>query len=419
MTTFSDEQIMLTLAALTYRGFQDVLGGRVHEGIVSEALLDGLQTLAPVKNEWELVWGPATDRDLGQLVDSNMMYVVRSRRAPDRLVVAIRGTNPVSLGDWVFGDLWVGETVDWPYATAADPAAISKSTALGLSALQGMRSGAPATSRLSFVTRTFATLERAVRGGPTSLLTATPAWLESQIKKLGDLWQSANARTDSLRDRRRAAAPIRIAPADLRAKLETEARPDGRQNLLTFLRSEAERRGRAPLEVVVTGHSKGGALAQAVAVWLQDALDSADPAERWSGSGGASVSCYAFAGPTPGNAGFARRIERTLGQNHHHLRNMHDIVTRAWQVDELRGIPELYGARSAVFKPLVKLITDDVAELGYQHAQRGVTSFEGDLGNGEAGKRDFATEFVYQHLDGYLEKTQLHAEGIRAVTFFL
>src|SRR5437867_6827930 len=37
-------------------------GGPAHEGIVKAALLDGLQTLAPVKNEWELVWGPATGR---------------------------------------------------------------------------------------------------------------------------------------------------------------------------------------------------------------------------------------------------------------------------------------------------------------------------------------------------------------------
>jgi len=122
MAHADDERAMLTLAALTYRGFHDVLGGRLHEGIVSGAVLDGLQTLVPVKDEWELVWGPATDRDRGQIADSNAMYVVRSRPAPHRFVVAIRGTNPISLSDWVFGDFWVGEMIDWPYATAAEPA---------------------------------------------------------------------------------------------------------------------------------------------------------------------------------------------------------------------------------------------------------------------------------------------------------
>jgi hypothetical protein len=423
MTTFSDPQIMLTLAALTYRGFQDALGGRVHAEIVTGAVLDGLQTLAPVKCEWELVWGPATDRAFGLAIDTNMMYVVRSRRAANRLVVAIRGTNPLSLPDWVFGDFWVGETVAWPYATD-NPAVISKSTALGLSALQAMRSSAPAVGPISevsaLVAGAFAKLERAVRGGPASLLAATPARLDSLTRKIGELWLQANANPESFRVRRLNAPAVSIAPDELRSKLEAQARPDGSQALLTFLRAQAERSGATPLEVVVTGHSKGGALAQTAAVWLKDALDSAaDPAERWDANRGASVACYAFAGPTPGNTGFAKRIERTLGQNHHHLRNMHDIVTRAWQVDELDGIPALYGARTAVFTPLVKLITDDVAKLDYRHAQLGVTPFEGKLGNGEAGPRDFATEFVYQHLDAYLEETKLHDQGIRAATFFL
>src|SRR5215470_1073115 len=255
MTTFNDESTMLTLAALTYRGFQDVLGGRVHQGLVSGALMDGLSTLAPVKDQWELVWGPTTDRGDG-VVDSNMMYVVRSRQAAHRLVVAIRGTNPISFTDWVFGDLWVGEKVDWPYASPADPAAISKSTALGLRVLQGMRSPAPATGAVSdisaFVTGAFARLARAARG-PANVLAATPAAFDALIKRIGDLWQSAAARTDNFRDRRRAAVPIPIAPADLRPKLAAET-------LASFLRVEAGRSGGTPLEVVVVGHSKGGAL---------------------------------------------------------------------------------------------------------------------------------------------------------------
>lgn len=419
MTTFSDEQIMLTLAALTYRGFQDPLGGRLHEGIVSGAVLDGLQTLSPVKNEWELVWGPATDRARGQVVDSNMMYVARSRRAANRLVVAIRGTNPISLSDWVFGDFWVGETVDWPYATAADPSAVSKSTALGLAALQGMRSRAPATGSApdvsALVAGTFGTLQRAVRGGPGNLLAATPAWFESQIRKIAEHWKNAAARPESLKERRQSAPLAPISPSDLRPKFQTEPDRDGNRDLLTFLRAEAGRGAGAPLEIIVTGHSKGGALAQAVAVWLKDALDSADPQESWDPARRAQVACHVFAGPTPGNAGFARRIERTLGQHHHHLRNMNDLVTRAWQVDELRQIPALYGERSAGFERVIALITDEIERFGYRQAQLGVTPFPGELD----AKRDFANEFVYQHLDAYLAKTKLHEEGIRATTFFL
>src|SRR5262245_50501146 len=52
----------MTLAGLAYRGFQDILPGEPHEFVVRQAVLDGLRTLAPVKDEWELVWGPATGR---------------------------------------------------------------------------------------------------------------------------------------------------------------------------------------------------------------------------------------------------------------------------------------------------------------------------------------------------------------------
>jgi hypothetical protein len=418
MANADDERVMLALAALTYRGFHDVLGGRLHEGIVSGAVLDGLQTLAPVKDEWELVWGPATDRDRGRIVDSNAMYVVRSRRAPHRLVVAIRGTNPISLSDWVFGDFWVGEMVDWPYATADEPAAVSKSTALGLAALQAMRSRPPSARSASdvstLVAGAFGTLARAARSDPGHLLAATPAWFESQVRKIAEHVQDVAAPAVSPKDRRRSALPVSIAPSDLRPRLEGEPRPDGDLDLLTFLRSEAGRTGAVPLEVVVTGHSKGGALAQAVAVWLKDALDSADPRECWDPGRRARVECYAFAGPTPGNTGFARRIARALGPHHHHLRNTNDLVTHAWQVDELRQIPALYGERTAVFDRLIALIADDVDRLDYRHAEPGVTKFSGELDT----KRDFAHEFVYQHLDAYLARTELHRHGIRAATFF-
>jgi hypothetical protein len=138
---YTDTQIMFTLAGLTYRGFQDVLPGEPHEYIVRRALLDGLQTLGPVRGDWELVWGPVTSRIPLGVFDSSAMYVVRNVHLPHRYVVATRGTNPLSSSDWLFGDLWVGTTVRWPFGT--DSAAISTSTALGLASLQDMRWHAP------------------------------------------------------------------------------------------------------------------------------------------------------------------------------------------------------------------------------------------------------------------------------------
>ncbi len=130
---------MLTLAGLAYRGFHDLLRGPAHADVVRRALLDGLHTMPPLKDEWGLVWGPVTSRSGPDAFDSAAMYVVRNRREPTRYVVAIRGTNPVAASDWLFGDFWVSTTVPWPYARAADRVAVSASTALGLSKLQTMR----------------------------------------------------------------------------------------------------------------------------------------------------------------------------------------------------------------------------------------------------------------------------------------
>src|SRR5258706_9964997 len=138
MANFSDEQVMLCLAALCYRGFSSSTVGRFHVDAVGRAIARGLDTLAPLEREWELVWGPAAYRSPFSLLDDELMYVVRRRRAPARYVVAIRGTNPVSAFDWLFGDFWACQVMQWPFTT--EPTAVSLSSALGLAVLQRLRS---------------------------------------------------------------------------------------------------------------------------------------------------------------------------------------------------------------------------------------------------------------------------------------
>src|SRR5262249_32969722 len=107
-----DDKTMLALAALAYRGF----------GNHSEAAIDrALQPwFSKVKDErlgsWSLVWGPATFRARTSLIDDAMMYVAKredSSSGPARYAIAIRGTNPISLFDWVFGDFWVSLETNW------------------------------------------------------------------------------------------------------------------------------------------------------------------------------------------------------------------------------------------------------------------------------------------------------------------
>jgi hypothetical protein len=323
---FTDEQVMLTLAGLTYRGFHDVLPGEPHDVIVSGALLDGLQSLQGM----------------------------RARK---------------------------------PAPTASNTAA----SLVGRAVTALTRAGDAVRSRAD-----------ATLAAPTSRFAA---WLDSQTAK----WRDSTTR-ESLKARLAGAlAGPRVLPDNLRPRPASAGGAES--DLLTFLAAEAAASA-APLDVTVTGHSKGAALAQAVALWLREALDA--PAERWDAGRGARVGCHAFAGPTPGNGAFAARLDRVLGADHRHLRNRHDIVTHAWQVDELREIPALYGARTALFEPIITSIVKDLAPLDYRHARSGVRTVQGELDP----HRGFALELAHQHMDAYLGATELHAHGIRALTFF-
>ena len=396
---FTGDQVMLTLAGLAYRGFHDLLRGQPHAESVRAALLDGLHTLPPVRDEWTLVWGPVTSRSGPDLFDAAAMYVVQSRREPWRYVVAIRGTNPIAASDWLLGDFWVGTTVAWPYAPGADGVAISASTALGLSKLQAMRAprtaleAEPAPGRPAAGPDAMQSQVAGIEAAWRQLVSEPTMWLRGQVERLR---RATALRWENLRPR---SVP---APPD-----------DAGLDLLGFLSAEARAAGR-PIDVTVTGHSKGGALAPVVALWLRELLASADGALRWDGGRGARVSCHAFAGPTPGNAGLAARIDEVLGADHHHLRNTNDVVTHAWQVDELVAIPSLYAPRGAWLERLIPLIVEKVQAIDYRQARAGVTTFAGQLDD----SRSFAGEFVCQHLEAYLAELGLLEAGVRPLALF-
>lgn len=396
---FTERQVMLTLAGLAYRGFHDLLLGKPHADSVQRAVLDGLHTLAPVRGEWTLVWGPVTSRSGPDLFDAAAMYVVQSRREPTRYVVAIRGTNPIAASDWLLGDFWVGTTVPWPYAPAADGVAVSASAALGLSKLQALRSPRVA-------------LEPAA---DPDARPPDPGAMDGQLAGIDDSWRRlADEPTMWLRDqvdRLKRATALRWTI--LRPRSQPAPADDAGLDLLGFLAGEAGAAG-APLDVAITGHSKGGALAPVVALWLRELLASPDAAERWDGDRGSRVSCHAFAGPTPGNAGLADRIDRSLGADHHHLRNANDVVTHAWQADELEAIPSLYAPRGAHLERLIGLIVEKTRALDYRQARAGVTTFEGPLDH----SRSFASEFVHQHLEAYLAELRLLEAGVRPLALF-
>jgi Lipase (class 3) len=417
VTAFTEEQVMLTLAGVTYRGFHDPGRGEGHDVRVRDAVEAGLRALAPVREDWELAWGPVTSRGPAEHLDTNAICVMRHARERHRYVVAIRGTNPLSLSDWLLGDFWVNATVPWPYAPPADGAAVSVSTALGLAVLQTLRARPLPASSAGGLAWVGPAIGRLARKGATALgrldgpRAQLRATIRAQLSRPIEKWLDTLVRSEGLEAvlRKLAAVPDPM-PTIRRPRCLTSAGAD--LDLLSYLGAEAASSG-AALDVTVTGHSKGGALAQSVALWLREALDAPD--ERWDAGHGARIHCHAFAGPTPGNAAFARRFEGALGATHHHLRNMHDVVTRAWQVDELSRIPALYGSRTALFKPLVERLVARIGPLGYAHVQPGARQVEGPL----LATRSFPEELIHQHVDAYLAALGLDALGIDALSLFV
>ena len=102
------------------------------------------------------------------------------------------------------------------------------------------------------------------------------------------------------------------------------------------------------MRVTVTGHSKGGALAPTLALWLKETQTARGDNRGWDDSGQATIRCVTFAGPTPGNAAFAKRIESAL-PDHHRIANDRDIVTHAWEKGQLAALGQLYPAGKALF----------------------------------------------------------------------
>lgn len=422
MTTHSEPDLrtMLCLAALTYRRYTDWTPGTLHDERLHSVVDSGLATLPQLTGQWQLAWGPESYRLPLSLFDDAMMYVVRDAKNVNRFVVAVRGTNPVSFFDWVFGDIWVSFPVPWPYGHS-DGAAISMSTALGLTVLQNLRS-LPSGGPLEPLWRRVDAIATTAGGIATAIADAARHLVEPVIAAIEALrphivppplpptFANDDVLIAWMKKVWEAGAPWRQeggklfrsmtkgAQAELFNLLESAAKlqyaHDTGHDLLTLFRAACEL---GKIEITVTGHSKGGALAPAVALWLAETLPEAC----------ATVRCVAFAGPSPGNRAFADRFQTRLGGRFDRVVNELDIVPRAWEPETLRSIVDLYSPRPKcpeALALLVQSIAEDVASLGYAHLSGRLTKLTPQV---SALQKSFAGQMIHQHLDGYFEALDL------------
>lgn len=429
---FSNEQVMLTLSYLSYRGFWSLR--RHHQAEVAAMIRRGLAELEPVKGDWEMVWGPGTFRYLGSLLDDALMYVVRHREQRDRYTVVVRGTNAISAGDWVFGDFLAARQIPWrPAGREHTPgAALSLSSALGLRILLGMRAPSshrppwyglvpsPVRSLLSFGWDRALDLAQLAMQGRERVLTLRIAGraLDGLHDDLKALKASLRARSSEevLVVRRRLLQGLDqlldllgdglldlLEPLLWRQTQIGAAMRQG-QTLEEFLR-DAVKEAEGPVEINFTGHSKGGALSPTLALHL---ADTRDVGQGWDPEGRATLHCYPFAGPTAGNAAFAAHYDATLGASTHRLANHLDMVVHAWLPEEIRAMPKLYGATTKPPPGLQKLanaVAEDMEALDYRQIGNRVTMFPGTV---DPRYRDFVAQEIHQHVQAYLDALDLN-----------
>jgi len=466
MPEFSSAQIMLSLALLSYRGFWNP--GSDNRQAMGQAITSGLDQLEPLKGDWNLVWGPGTYRYLGSVFDSSMMYVVQHRKEVGRYAIVVRGTNPVALFDWMLGDFLPHRQVLWQCCSSATPpgASLSLSTALGLKVLLNMRAGGPAdlveagkfSSLLDLGMRVLSTAKGAgnvgratadvalntsaagvVKEGTVRLVAGLQKYqgqwslaekmADTFLSAIGDLLSLENV-VDRLAFRQQLVtmldisldavaddAPVAILMPGRDELLQDQAPGIG---LLELLGNLAARHGDS-LELFVTGHSKGGALAPALALFLSDTQNSDKvqvPAHyQWNPHSKAAIYCYSFAGPTPGNSAFADYFNEQLGRTFYRYANKLDLVTLAWHSEQLRKTADIFGdtispppGLDLLFNQMADEVTDmDYRHLGEDYAEPGfiqnrteqhIVEFSGALRENNSG---YLSQAIHQHVGGYID----------------
>src|SRR5258708_24394317 len=100
---FTSSQIMLTLSFIAGAGALIDKNDCEAERELTGTINNYLQTMAPLKNDWELVWEPCVYKfPLIAKFTDNAVYLLQNTAYRSQYVIAISGTNPYEISDWLF-----------------------------------------------------------------------------------------------------------------------------------------------------------------------------------------------------------------------------------------------------------------------------------------------------------------------------
>ncbi len=171
-------------------------------------------------------------------------------------------------------------------------------------------------------------------------------------------------------------------------------------------------RDEMPHSITVTGHSLGGMVSPALALWLCDEQSKWDPHKK------ATIFCVPSAGFTTGDADFAAYYETSLSAQTTPLRNSLDIAPRAWAADSLATIPNLYVPAIPV-SPGIEAIVDLASAIAEANRYTQILPEARDLvGTVNSSKilpialpsANFIIQAQYQHVAAYFDLLEIPKE---------
>ena len=393
--------MMLTLVAITYRGCEYNLSNAHSRYLVYTEVARCLDTFPETHGKWRIEWGPAGYQPPTGGPDISEMYVVRDADDSSNLAIVIRGTNLFSAIDWMSNFPLLPK--HWEYGNAGSDVKISESTRFGLRLLQHLQSGeVPAQDAAQ------SDIEKVAAARTAKESAAVYALMKKVFagvtKSDGtDLIEKTRAR--AIAD----AQDIVAAGKDSRlaqAQAEAEKPSPTSRTLLEYLKF-AMASGMPPKNIYIVGHSKSGALAPALALWLADTQGrSVEPPAQWDPDRKARLHVYTFAGPTPGNAAFTARFQSapTIVERYRSA-NPFDIVPHVWNPTEIKEISGLYRDQLMFLKVPADVVAASVKIFGYEH--------EGAAQQGDwpdVMQPNFLERAAVEHLDGYLKQFKIYDE---------
>ncbi len=159
-TTYTQRQIMLSLAYLAYTG-EPLPGFPSPDAQIKSDLTQSLSSNAatpipPIAGDWSIVWGPVSYTVPGSYYQDNMMYVVELSdpgNGPAQYVVAVRGTDGKVALDWLFEDFDIIQTMPWPLGSSGSNVVgqISESTSIALTILVNMHDSSSGQTLIQFL----------------------------------------------------------------------------------------------------------------------------------------------------------------------------------------------------------------------------------------------------------------------------